>query len=242
VRGGGNQGYQTACHYAVMAALVAVLHRDRTGEGQHIEVDMHAAQNVTTEAGSYSWLVAKQTVQRQTGRHAGVNMTAPSQVRCADGRWINGGLPGRRQRDFQAMLRWLEDLGLRDEFPQTAVLELGAQRERIELSRISEDPEVRAIFEASREAMNFIASKLSAYDFFEGAQRRNFQVGIIYAPEEVMDDPHFRERGFRVEVEHPELGRSFTYPGAPYLFHGSPWRIRRRAPQLGEHTDEVLAE
>jgi crotonobetainyl-CoA:carnitine CoA-transferase CaiB-like acyl-CoA transferase len=44
-----------------------------------------------------------------------------------------------------------------------------------------------------------------------------------------------------VEVEHDDLGRSFTYPGAPYLFHGSPWRIARRAPHLGEHNAEVYA-
>ena len=73
VRGGGNQGYQTAGHFAVMSALVALLHRDAGGGGQHIDVNAHAASNVTTEAGSYTWLVAQDTVQRQTGRHAGVN-------------------------------------------------------------------------------------------------------------------------------------------------------------------------
>jgi len=45
-----------------------------------------------------------------------------------------------------------------------------------------------------------------------------------------------------VEVPHPELGRSFTYPGAPYRFEKSPWRISRRAPLLGEHEEEVLGE
>jgi len=38
VRGLGNQGYQTACHWAVATALVAVLHRDWTGEGQHVGI------------------------------------------------------------------------------------------------------------------------------------------------------------------------------------------------------------
>jgi len=84
----------------------------------------------------------------------------------------------------------------------------------------------------------FIASKLGAYEFFAGSQARGLQVGIIYSPEEVMTDPHFVARGFAVEVEHPELGRSFTYPGAPYKFERSPWRISRRAPLLGE--DQAL--
>jgi benzylsuccinate CoA-transferase BbsE subunit len=31
-------------------------------------------------------------------------------------------------------------------------------------------------------------------------------------------------------------------PGAPYQFSATPWELRRPAPKLGEHTDEVLAE
>ncbi|GAB4337873.1 MAG: hypothetical protein Kow0010_26100 [Dehalococcoidia bacterium] len=242
VRGGGNQGYQTGCHFAVMSALVALLHRDRTGRGQFIDVNMHAAANVTTEAGSYTWLVARQTVIRQTGRHAATTMTLPSQVQCADGKWVNTGLPPRQPHEFARLFRWLQDLGAADEFPLAPFLEMGARRERIDLSRIAEDEEVAAIFGAGREAVNFIASRLSASDFFVGAQERGFQVGIIYAPEEALEDPHFVARGFPVQVPHPELGRSFTYPGAPYQFKATPWRISRRAPLLGEHTGEVLIE
>ena len=43
-------------------------------------------------------------------------------------------------------------------------------------------------------------------------------------------------------MEHPELGRSFRYPGAPYLFNGSPWRVYRRPPVVGEHTRHILRE
>ncbi|MGI8926281.1 MAG: CaiB/BaiF CoA transferase family protein [Tepidiformaceae bacterium] len=242
VRGGGNQGYQTGCHYAVMAALVALLHRDATGRGQHIDVNMHAAANVTTEAGSYSWLVAKQTVIRQTGRHAGVNLTMPSQVACADGRYVNTGIPPRRPGEFAKVRDWLASLGLLEEFAMAPLLDAGAARERIDLARIAEDSEVGAIFGAGREAVNVIAQHLSAYDFFTGAQERGFQVGIVYAPEEMMEDRHFQARGFAVEVEHPELGRSFRYPGAPYKFKGTPWAIRRRAPLLGEDNEAVFGE
>ena len=62
--------------------------------------------------------------------------------------------------------------------------------------------------------------------------------GVIYTPGEAMQDPHFVDRGFPVEIEHPELGRSFTYPGAPYRFNGTPWSATR-APLLGEHQDAL---
>jgi crotonobetainyl-CoA:carnitine CoA-transferase CaiB-like acyl-CoA transferase len=240
VRGLGNQGYQTACHYAVLAALVAILARDAHGRGQHLDVSAHACANVTTEAGSYEWLVARREVQRQTGRHAAVHPTMETQVRCADGRYVNTGVPPLRSHEFGALLDWIDELGLREAFPEAFLLEMGRARERLDLSRISDDEETRAIFGAGREGQNFIASKLSAYDFFLGSQRRGLPVGIVYAPEEVMEDPHFRARGFPVAVEHEDLGRSLVYPGAPYLFEKSRWRIRRRAPHLGEHNAEVF--
>ncbi len=241
VRGGGNQGYHTGCHFAVMSALVALLVRHETGLGQHIDVNMHAAANVTTEAASYDWLVARSTVQRQTGRHAAPRMTQESQIRCADGRYVNTGVPPRSPPEFGALYAWIEELGLLEEFPEAFLLKIGQERERIDLSRIGEDEELRTIFGAGREGQNFVASKVSAYDFFIGSQERGLPVGIIYSPEEVMEDRHFVARGFRVEVEHDHLGRSFTYPGAPYVFHGSPWRIQRRAPLLGEHNEQVFS-
>jgi crotonobetainyl-CoA:carnitine CoA-transferase CaiB-like acyl-CoA transferase len=46
----------------------------------------------------------------------------------------------------------------------------------------------------------------------------------------------------QVEVEQPQLGRTVRYPGPPYAFEKTPWRISLPAPALGEHTKEVLAE
>ena len=45
-------------------------------------------------------------------------------------------------------------------------------------------------------------------------------------------------RGFQTAVAHD--GRDVLYPGAPYKFEKTPWRISRRAPRLGEHDEEVL--
>jgi crotonobetainyl-CoA:carnitine CoA-transferase CaiB-like acyl-CoA transferase len=240
VRGGGNQGYQTGCHFAVMSTLVALLHRQRTGQGQLIDVNMHAAANVTTESGSYSWLVAQDTVQRQTGRHAAAQPTMPSQIRCADGRYVNTGIPPRDARQFRAIYEWMRDVNLLERFELAPLLEQLVEGEPIPLWRLAEDEEARARFAAGREAVNFLAENLPAYDFFVGGQQRGFQFAIIYSPEEALEDPHFAERGFHVEVEHPELGRSFRYPGAPYRFTRTPWRIDRRAPRLGEDNDAIF--
>jgi crotonobetainyl-CoA:carnitine CoA-transferase CaiB-like acyl-CoA transferase len=241
VRGGGNQGYHTGCHFAVMSALTATFWRLSSGEGQFIDVSMHQAQNVTTEAASYSWLVARQTVQRQTGRHAAAVMTGETQMRCADGRWVNTGVPPRSPADYAAILAWVRELGLEADFPEAVFLEIGASLEKpLTYDRIGVDDEATAIFMAGREALALIAASVSAYDYFIGCQRRGVAVGVIYSPEEAFEDEHFKARGFQVPVEHEDLARSFRYPGAPYRMTASPWRISRRAPKLGEHNDEVL--
>lgn len=243
VRGLGNQGYNTGCHFAAMSALTALLHRLSTGRGQFIDVSMHAAANVTTEAATYGWLVKRATVQRQTGRHAAVQPTGETQVRCADGRFANTGVPPRTPREFAAMLAWLRELALEEELPEAVFLEMGANWEGpFDLSLLGSDDTITAIFGAGRDALKLIASRIPAYDFFIGCQRVGLPAGVIYAPEEAYEDEHFRARGFQVAVEHPELGRTFRYPGAPYQLPASPWRISRRAPRLGEHTDEVLNE
>ena len=186
--------------------------------------------------------MAQQTVQRQTGRHAGVNPSMPSQVLCKDGRHVNTGIPPRRPESFAAVCEWLTTMGWAEEFLEFPLLEEGMRRERFDMTMLQQDEELMAIFGAGRAAMNFLAERLTAYEFFTGGQERGFQIGIIYSPEEVLEDPHFIERGFPVEVEHPELERTVTYPGAPYQLLGSPWRIRRRAPLLGEDNERVFAE
>ena len=79
----------------------------------------------------------------------------------------------------------------------------------------------------------------TAYDIFVRAQDLGFQWGIIYSPEDTLEDTHFKERGMQVRVPHPELGAEFVYVGAPYDFKATPWSIRRRPPLLGEDNEAV---
>ena len=237
VRGGGNQGYHTGALYAVLGALTALVARDARGIGQHVDVSMHAAANVTTETATYAWLLSRSTVQRQTTRHATEHRTLPLATAGADGRWVHTGFPPRTAAELGAVIAWLDELGMADEAP-SALLALGVERGGIRLEELGADPVATEIFAAGREAVMTIASKLDAYDFFVGSQERGIACGIIYAPDEVFSDPHFVARGFPVAVDHD--GREVTYPGAPFVAHGSPWRIAHRAPRVGEHNDAVL--
>ena len=136
------------------------------------------------------------------------------------------------------MLDLLDRLGLRDEFPMTSLLELGAERERLNFADIATDPMVAEIFVAARDVVWFLAEHLDAYDFFFETQSIGIATGVVYTPGEAMHDPNVEARGFPTEVEHPELDRTFLYPGPPYRFGATPWATRR-APPLGEHQDRL---
>ena len=60
----------------------------------------------------------------------------------------------------------------------------------------------------------------------------------INTPEDAMKCEHFRERGFWVDIDHPVTGR-LTYPGAPIDMSEGGFAIRRPAPLLGQHNEEV---
>jgi len=239
VRPGGNQGFHTACLWAVEGAMVALFAQRTLGFGQCVDVSMHDASNVTTEAATYEWLVAQATVERQTFRHAAIRETPPRMMRSADGGSVIGALP-RHAREFQALHEWIIDLGISDQIDEFFFLAMGVERGGVQIPDIASDPEASAVYQAGADALRFVAEYLPAKEFFLQAQRRGIPAGVMYAPEEVMEDEHFIARGFPVELLHEDIGRSFTYPGAAFHAPASPWRVAGRAPNIGEHSEMVL--
>lgn len=244
VRGWGEQAHNTACHFAAMSVLTALLYRESGGaRGQFIDVSMIAALNVTTEAATYQWLVAGATVQRQTGRHASTGPTGETQMRCLDGRWVNTGVPPRVPAEFAKLLAWLRTLGLESQLPEAVFIDMGANWEGpFDLSLIGRDDTITAIFGAGREGLKLIAANTTAQDFFMGCQQAGLSVGAVNSPEEAFELDHFKARGYQTPVFQEELGRTVRYPGAPYQLPASPWRIERTAPGLDQHSTEILKE
>jgi len=76
--------------------------------------------------------------------------------------------------------------------------------------------------------------------FLEGAQRR-LLMGVVQTAPDLLGCEQLAQREVFVELPHP-CGRSFRYPAELARLTVTPTRVRRRAPLLGEHTQEVLAE
>jgi crotonobetainyl-CoA:carnitine CoA-transferase CaiB-like acyl-CoA transferase len=212
-----------------MAIMAALVHRTIAGQGQYIDTSIHEACALTTEAAIANYVYRVEVVRRQTSRHHAAGPTPRTQFRAKDGTYVCALVAGRLTPRYIGELADLLDVNgmagdLRDpKYQDPAVIAANT-------SHIIDDL-----------VANFIAS-LPAEEVYHAAQSRGFTWGAVRPPEALLDDPHLRDRGFWKEVTHPELGRSFVYPGEAAIYNGSPWRISRRAPLIGEHNTEIFCD
>ena len=226
---GGGNAWHTGCHFAYIAIMAALVYRTVAGHGQYIDASIHEACALTTEAAIPNYIYRGEVLRRQTGRHHAAGKTPRTQFRAKDGNYVTALVAGRLNPKY---VRELADLldgygmagDLKDpKYQDPAVIAANTSHIIDEL------------------VANFIAS-LPAEEVYHAAQQRGFTWGAVRAPEDLLSDPHLHDRGFWKTVEHPELGRSFVYPGEAAIYNGSPWRVSRRAPLIGEHNAEIFCD
>jgi crotonobetainyl-CoA:carnitine CoA-transferase CaiB-like acyl-CoA transferase len=223
----GGHAWHIGSHYAYMAILAAVYYRDVTGEGQYIDASIHEACALTTEAAVPIYIHTGQVVRRHTGRAAAAEKTEPTQFATRDGGWLNITRSGFNLTParLRQLAEWMDQYGLAedllDERYQTAAA-------------------IQAHAGHIAEVLQRFFAHITLEEAWHGGQERGLPWGAVRSLDEIIGDAHLQDRGFFVEVEHPELGRRFTYPGPYALYSRSPWRIARRAPLIGEHNVEIL--
>jgi len=75
-------------------------------------------------------------------------------------------------------------------------------------------------------------------DIHHKAAQKGIPIGPVNTAEDVMNNPQYAARGYFVEVDHPEVGK-YRYAGWPYKMSGTPPRVSRPAPLLGQHNEDV---
>ncbi len=154
----------------------------------------------------------------------------------------SGGSGGYPNAVYPCSDGYLQINGSRMYFPRAVAMlsdppELGTDRWKDPASQ--GNTEMQEEFEAEY-FLPWILERTKA-DAWSAAQENRVLSGPINTMADLDVDPSFNSRGVFAEGDHPVAGR-MRYPGRPFIMNGSPWRLRRTAPLLGQHTAEVLEE
>ncbi|MFI5625523.1 CaiB/BaiF CoA transferase family protein [Nocardioides sp. NPDC051685] len=200
---------------AFEAVLAALLHRERTGEGQLVKVNMLDAITTLQMQELSVFVAGKVPQQRSAEPHAHVYIRAPyGTFKTADG-FLALAMPD------------LPTLGKVIDEPAFAEMssEVHGWSHRDEVHRRTAD---RLVLRTTAEWLDALGAA-------------GIWCGPVQDYAALVEDPQIKHNGTFVEYDHPTEGR-VTTPGFPYVFSRTPAVIERGAPLVGEHTGELLAE
>lgn len=205
---------------SAFAMLAALYHRQRTGQGQYI--DLSSSEAISCLVGDVLMDYSMNLRVRERNGNHDESMVPHSCYPCrGEDRWVT--IAVSTEEEWQAFCkalgspRWTKD----DRFTNA--------RNR----RQNQDELDRLISEWTKQHTDYEATEI--------LQRAGVAAAPSLSGEMVSEDPHSKERGFFTEVEHPEIGKRLVV-GPPWRLSATPAQIRRPGPLLGEHNQYVLGE
>ena len=217
----GTPAYDAASLHANIAILSALYMRSTTGEGQYIDVSVHE----TSRLGLYPWIVPNYSYALNPGGPPPTTETRMGAsiypvYPCKDGliRVI-----ALTPRQWDALVRVLGS-------PEV----LKAPDWRNFLYRIGNTEDLYAL-------MLELTQKYTMIELFEAGKREGVPIAPILNVEDFYNSPHTKAREYFREVDHPIAGKA-DYPGPPYRWSETPASIKRPAPCLGEHNEEIYCK
>jgi len=230
------QAYLHASADAAGAALIAYYERLRSGEGQSIDVSAVQSLGLAMQ----SIMLAAPIGASDTKRMAGGAKMGPIRVplvwQAKDGQisfvFLFGSALGvftRRFMDYFYEIGGCDQATHDKDWIAYGDMLLTGKEPMAEYDRI------KGLL------ADFIATKTKA-EIFDLALAKNFLMAPVSTVADVLENPQFHERGYWQKLEHPELGRSFPYPGPFARFSRTPISYSRRPPLIGEHNAEIYGE
>ena len=206
----------TAGRNGGIAVMAALLHREQTGEGGHIDLSVMEAAIATPSGLIHPYSYTGRSPRRGSmDRNVMDGMHWPT--RDGEVTLTTAGTGGK------PMEVWSEFLGE----PRLLDPKFATRQSRAE---------------NWEELRDLVAPKLvqwSNLDLMRATMAKGLVIGLVQSPEQVVNSPHLAERGYFVELEHPEVG-TLKYPGPGFFFDGANlMQTTRAAPRLGEHNAEI---
>ncbi|MGH9288032.1 MAG: CaiB/BaiF CoA transferase family protein [Acidimicrobiales bacterium] len=203
---------------AVVAVLGGLHHARRTGEGQFVDVGMVDAVIALCESMTWRYTYTGEVQAPRGTEHPSL---CPFEIYETGDGWVAIAAPNDRH--------WwaLCDIVGRPELKADDRTR-SARRRVIHRSLVRDAIEAWTTAHPTTEVVRELAGRVP--------------VGPVNNVADLVDSPHVHARDMFVAVEHPGSARPVITPNTPLRFTETPAGVYRRAPKLGEHTSEVLAE
>jgi crotonobetainyl-CoA:carnitine CoA-transferase CaiB-like acyl-CoA transferase len=234
LRAGGISAWSYAGAEAAGAALVAHHERVRSGRGQHVDVSAQLATNLSAGFTLLSGRIGQTPTVRGGSSVKLGPLRLPFIWEAADGHvsltllFAGPGAPSLKR-----LFSWLHEEGGLD--AEAAERDWGTY-----LFQVISGQADRAPFDALLESIAGFLRARTKQELLDAAVERSLLLAPVSTVADVLASPQLSARDFWREFEHEQA--RVTYPGPFAAFERTPIRYVRRAPRLGEHTDEVLAE
>ncbi|MBI4609313.1 MAG: CoA transferase [Candidatus Rokubacteria bacterium] len=204
--------------FLAQGILVALLERERSGKGQWVHTSLLEAMVIMLDFQAPRWLIGKEIAPQAGNDHPTGIPTGT--FRTADGH-VNIAASG------QTMFRRLCEA-------------LGTQA-LIDDPRFKTPPARSKNRAALTEELEKVLVTRPSQHWVEALNAAGVPCGPILNIKEVFEDPQVRHLGLAMKVTHPKLGQ-LEVQNLPVTLSRTPGAVRMPAPELGQHTDEILGE
>ncbi len=229
------QAYLHAGNHAATGTLAALYYREFSGEGQHVDVSMQEAVVWTLMNVIQFWDLMRFNMFRGGATRMMGTPRCRVAFPCKDGHvafLIGGGQLA--SISMPPIIKWMAEEGMLGAFEDKKDWEPKDWSEKVDAWALTQEQ----VDAWENSLIDFFANKTKA-ELYEQALKRRIILYPCSTTKDMVDNIQLKERGFYVDVEHPELGETITYVGAPYKMTETTWRISRRAPLIGEHNREI---
>jgi CoA:oxalate CoA-transferase len=208
---GQQAGFQAGVNAAV-GSLGALFGRLRSGRGQHVDVSVQECLVAIMENNYISWPYDHSVASR-----LGFRLIPQDVLQCRDGYIYFLAIEDHQWKNAVALM----------ENPEWATADI-----------FQDFPSRSANWDALRPLLEDWMQDKSVQELYRAAQAKRVPFAPVSTMGDLLNSAHLNARGFFAEITHPEAG-SLRYPGAPYRFSATPWSLRRPAPCLGQHNEEI---
>ena len=217
----------TGGFYGAIAIMMALLHRNKTGEGQHLDLSQVEAGIGLTGTSILDYTVNNRPFRRNgmpPGNRAPDRQIAPHNTYPCKGedRWCV--IAVTNDSEWDSLVAVLGNPGWASDRQFATMKSRSANQNNLD------------------ELISQWTINLTPHEVFDILQEAGVPAGAVQTPMERAEvDPQLKHRGFIAEVEHAELGNT-KVESIPMTMSETPWKLNKASPLLGEHSAEIYMD